>query len=163
MHRIGCDISLSCYGFRIQIIPEGFALFILLGLFLSWFHYLHCFSSLSCPQKCLWQGYPLGKNIQHRLGIFHWYKDTDIGTLIWQKSQIYRIANIQISGISSDMNYSNPRKYYSKDCVAERERQGRQLMACRGTSKLSDAGFRVLMHWIWCDISLDCYSTAFDK
>lgn len=54
-------------------------------------------------------------------------------------------------------NYSNPRKYYSKDCVAERERQGRQLMACRGTSKLADAGFRILMHWIWCDISLDCY------
>ena len=53
--------------------------------------------------------------------------------------------------------YSNPRKYYSKDCVAERERQGRQLMACRGTSKLADAGFRILMHWIWCDISLDCY------
>ena len=44
--------------------------------------------------------------------------------------------------------YSIPRKYHSKDSAAGFESQGRQQKACQGTSKLADAGFRILMHWI---------------
>ena len=44
--------------------------------------------------------------------------------------------------------YNIPRKCRSEDCIAGFESQGRPQKTCRDTSKLADAGFRILMCWI---------------